>query len=320
MNYFKKYNFFHGVMFHHFHDNKIHYKGQGSIGADLLFKMIKYFGTKNILSPEDFINKYKNDKLKKNHVCFTFDDGLKCQYDIALPVLEHFKIKAFFFVNSINLSEKPMFLELFRVFRHLHYSKVDDFYDEFYRVLNYEKIEKFLKTKSKIIEKWKLKFPFYSYSDIKFRMLREYLLTNKQYENTMFKLFKEKKFNFKKKIKQIYLNKKDIKSLSSLNHNIGLHSHSHPTLMRKEIKSKQFYEYKKNKQILEDITKSKINSMAHPCGSYNNSTLRILKNLGLDIGFRSTTVVDMNMKKINNSKFEIAREDHINILKCISLI
>ena len=59
--------------------------------------------------------------------------------------------------------------------------------------------------------------------------------------------------------------------------------------------------------------------MAHPCGSYNNSTLSILKNLGLDIGFRSTTIIDMNMKKINNSKFEIAREDHTNILKGISL-
>tara|TARA_Y100000022_G_C13236745_1_gene370248 strand:+ start:53 stop:505 length:453 start_codon:yes stop_codon:yes gene_type:complete len=150
-------------------------------------------------------------------------------------------------------------------------------------------------------------------------MLREYLLSNSQYKNTMFKLFKEKKFNFKQKIKQIYLNKKDIKNLSNLSHNIGLHSHSHPTLMRKEKKSKQIYEYKKNKKILEEITKNKINSMAHPCGSYNNLTLRILKNLGLDIGFRSTTIIDMNMKKINNSKFEIAREDHTNILKGISL-
>ncbi len=318
----KKYiknNFFHGIMFHHFHDKNKHYKGQGSISANLLFKMIKYFGPKNILSPEDFINKYKNDKLKKNHLCFTFDDGLKCQYDIALPVLEHFKIKAFFFVNSTNLTDKPMFLEVFRAFRHLNYSRVEDFYSEFYRALNYKRLDKFFETKSTIIEKWKLKFPFYSYSDIKFRMLREYLLSNSQYKNTMFKLFKEKKFNFKQKIKQIYLNKKDIKNLSNLSHNIGLHSHSHPTLMRKEKKSKQIYEYKKNKKILEEITKNKINSMAHPCGSYNNLTLRILKNLGLDIGFRSTTIIDMNMKKINNSKFEIAREDHTNILKGISL-
>ena len=54
-------------------------------------------------------------------------------------------------------------------------------------------------------------------------------------------------------------------------------------------------------------------------GTHNQAEIQILKNLGLDIGFRSTTVVDMNMKKINNSKFEIAREDHTNILKGISL-
>ena len=38
----KKYiknNFFHGIMFHHFHDKNKHYKGQGSISANLLFKM-----------------------------------------------------------------------------------------------------------------------------------------------------------------------------------------------------------------------------------------------------------------------------------------
>ena len=119
-----------------------------------------------------------------------------------------------------------MFLEVFRAFRHLYYPRVEDFYSEFYRALNYKKLDKFFETKFKIIEKWKLKFPFYSYSDIKFRILREYLLSNSQYKNTMFKLFKEKKFNFKQKIKQIYLNKKDIKNLSSLSHNIGLHSHS----------------------------------------------------------------------------------------------
>ena len=32
-------NFFHGIMFHHFHDDGIH-KGQGSIDKDEFYKMI----------------------------------------------------------------------------------------------------------------------------------------------------------------------------------------------------------------------------------------------------------------------------------------
>ena len=49
--------------------------------------------------------------------------------------------------------------------------------------------------------------------------------------------------------------------------------------------------------------------MSHPLGSYNEDTFRVLKKLNIDIGFKETTDIDMNMKKINNSMFEIARED-----------
>ena len=49
MKKYVKNQFFHGIMFHHFHDKNKHYKGQGSISANLLFKMIKsaYFCLQN---------------------------------------------------------------------------------------------------------------------------------------------------------------------------------------------------------------------------------------------------------------------------------
>ena len=34
-------NFYHGIMFHHFHDNGIHSKGQGSIDKDDFYKIAK---------------------------------------------------------------------------------------------------------------------------------------------------------------------------------------------------------------------------------------------------------------------------------------
>lgn len=312
-----KNNFFHGIMFHHFHDKKKHYKGQGSLDKNKFNFIIKYLGKKNILDPDEFIDKWKENKLKKNHLCLTFDDGLKCQFDIAVPLLEKFKIKAFFFPNTINLTNKKNYLELYRAFRHISYKSVDDFYNDFFKALNIKNLDIFLKKKNQLIKFWKVKFPFYTISDIKFRILREFFISEKKYEETMFKLFKKKKFEFKKKINQIYMSQRELKILSDANHNVGLHSHSHPTLMRKVSLKNQIKEYTKNKKILESILRKKISSMAHPCGSYNNSTLKILKKLELDIGFRSSVTVDMNMKKINNSKFEIAREDHSNILRII---
>ena len=49
--------------------------------------IIKFIG-KKILDPNVFIEKLNKNSLKKNEVCFTFDDAIKCQIDIALPVLE----------------------------------------------------------------------------------------------------------------------------------------------------------------------------------------------------------------------------------------
>ena len=88
-------NIFHGIMFHHFHDDKIHKKNQGSISQNEFYNLVKFIGRKNILNADDFFVRYKENKLTEKNVCFTFDDAIKSQYDIALPVLEDFKIKVF---------------------------------------------------------------------------------------------------------------------------------------------------------------------------------------------------------------------------------
>ena len=93
-------NFFHGIVFHHFHDFVKHKNNQGSISKDEFYKIIKFVGVKNILSADIFLEKFLSNKIKSNEVCITFDDALKCQIDIALPVLEDLKIKSFFFVYT----------------------------------------------------------------------------------------------------------------------------------------------------------------------------------------------------------------------------
>ena len=57
--------------------------------------------------------------------------------------------------------------------------------------------------------------------------------------------------------------------------------------------------------------------MSHPCGSYTNDTLEVLKELGIELGFKQimTIETEKGMSKVNNSFLEIAREDHSNILK-----
>ncbi len=319
-NYFsRKRNFYHGIMFHHFHDNKKHIKSQGSISKSNFIKILNHIGKKNILDANLFLIKLKDKTLKKNHVCLTFDDGLKSQFDIIFPILEKLKIKAFFFIYSSIFDNKPDPLEIFRYFRMSHFKNIDYFYKFFFKYC-FEKrnidISKVYKLEKKEIKKRRKIFPFYSSDDILFRLLRDKYLKKEEYHKIMFELMKLKKFNYKKIIKKLYINKKNLKEMSKKNHIIGLHSHSHPTKFENLSYNSQIKELKKNKRILFSHTKKNIKSMSHPCGSYNLNTIKILKKMEIELGFRSSLGISKS-GKINNSNLEIAREDHANILRSL---
>ena len=315
----KKNNFFHGIMFHHFHDDKLHTRSQGSISRDDLYKMIKFIGKKNIINADVFFDKLRNNKLKKNEVCLTFDDAIKSQIDVALPVIEDLRIKSFFFVYSSIFEGKPDLLEVFRYFRMNFFDSVDQFYNNFYKILD-ENLSDFFKSKKKNISSIKKKCPHYTYEDIKFRLIRDLYLDKIQYERIMIDMMKEKKFQFEKFYSILFFNKDDLKKIDALGHLVGLHSHSHPTLLEKLNYDEQKDEYKKNLSLISKILNkphNKIEYMSHPCGSYNVNTLKILKELDISLGFKQTMKFEpeRNMKKINNSLLEIAREDHSMIFK-----
>ena len=52
-----------------------------SLNKNQLRKIIKFIGRKNIITPKEFIYRLQTNDLKINF--FTFDDALRCQYDIA---------------------------------------------------------------------------------------------------------------------------------------------------------------------------------------------------------------------------------------------
>jgi peptidoglycan/xylan/chitin deacetylase (PgdA/CDA1 family) len=315
----KNNNFFHGIMLHHFHDDRIHEKGQGSISKDEFYKLIKFVGKKNILDADIFFDKFTKHKLKNNDVCLTFDDGIKCQIDIALPVLEDLKIKSFFFPYTSIFEGKPDNLEVYRYFRLNYFNDISDFYNHFFSIIE-KNLDSFFDKNKKIINETKLKFPFYSTEDVKFRLVRDKLLNKDDYENIMSLMMKIKNFEPKEFYSKLFFSKKDLKELDKLGHIVGLHSHSHPTLIEKLTYNEQKKEYEKSNSIISKITNkltSNIKCMSHPCGSYNGETLTILKKMNIQLGFKQIMSVEpeKGMSKINNSFLEIARQDHAEIIK-----
>ena len=312
-------NFFHGIMFHHFHDDKVHKKGQCSISQDDFYNLINFIGKSNILNADIFYEKFKDGKLKPKEVCLTFDDSIKCQIDIALPVLEDLNIKSFFFTYTSLFEKKPDNLEVFRYFRMNYFEDINEFYNNFYIFLSKD-LSHFFKDNEEIIKNKKKKFPYYSIEDLKFRLVRDTLIDKSEYEKVMFNMMKEKKFKPEKFYSSLFFNEKDLINLDKLGHQVGLHSHNHPILMEKLSYKKQKTEYEKCKSIISRILKksqSEIKFMSHPCGSYSQETLKILRELNIELGFKQIMTVEKEkgMIKINNSSLEIARQDHSIITK-----
>ena len=186
-------------MFHHFHDNKMYPNSPGSLNKNQLRKIIKFIGRKNIITPKEFIYRLQTNDLK-NKICFTFDDALRCQYDIAQKVLDEFNIKAFYFIQTSIFDKKKDFSEVYRFFRNNFYNNVNKFYKDFKFIINKFKkknYEEFLyENKDLIIQKKKL-YPFYSTQDVEFRLLRDNFLNKKEYKKIMLEMFKIKKCNYK---------------------------------------------------------------------------------------------------------------------------
>ena len=214
---------------------------------------------------------------------------------------------------------QPDNLEIFRFFRINQFEKIDNFYNKFYKFLNLE-THNFLSSQKEKLKIFKRKFPFYSPEDIKFRIIRDYFLKKNKYEETMFEMMNHYNFKYKDYYKKLFFEANDISNLNNLGHEVGLHSHSHPTLLEKLSYKNQKKEYEKCLFHLNKILKNRkneINSMSHPCGSYDFRTLEILSNLNIEIGFKQIMGIekDKGMKKVNNTYLEIARQDHSSILK-----
>ena len=213
-------------------------------------------------------------------------------------------------------------MELFRFFRINYFNDINFFYDEFYKFLDQNLNNFFEKNNQKIILT-KKKFPHYSINDIKFRLVRDIYLTKEKYEKIMFEMMNEKKLNFKEIYKKLFFNQKDLKKIDNLGHLVGLHSHSHPSLLENLTYEKQKQEYETNMLKISKLlnkSENEIKYMSHPSGSYNLDTLNILKEIGIELGFKQIMTIEREkgMKKVNNSFLEIARNDHADILNMIN--
>ena len=302
-------------MFHHFYSQS-HPAGQGAINVEQFEKIICWLDEKfKILSPIDYISKHLKRELKDDEICLTFDDSLLCQYDVALPVLQEYNLTAFFNVYSSAFSGNPDPLEVYRYFRTVTFPEIDIFYEAFFESAKKNFADLYLTGQSKFKANldYLSEYPFYSRSDKLFRFFRDETLGRANYCRIMDMLIEETNFDRNDVPKKVFMTRDNLKELSSLGHQVGLHSDTHPTDIAKLSKTEQEKEYFTNYDfIVNELGMAPI-SMAHPCGKYNDETLNVLNSLDVQIGFAS----NMHPKK-TDLKLAVPRQDHMNILELVN--
>lgn len=304
----------HGLMFHYFHDGERHIRGQGSITADEFAAVLdRYDRANRILSADVWLDKAIGNRLGERDVCVTFDDGLRCQFDIALPVLESMGIRAFWFVYSSPLERTIERIELYRYFRFTKFKRVEDFYKVFSRALRTSPYIDEVAAALKVFRpaRYLKEFSFYTPEDRRFRYLRDIVLGRKRYCEVMDKMIEDSHFCVDETLLGLlWLDEHCIRKLREKSNLVGLHSHTHPTMLASLSYAEQRAEYEKNYAVLKTLLAGQsISTMSHPCNSYNESTLRIISDLGIKIGFRS------NMCKMPHSMLEFPRLDNAYLMR-----
>jgi len=304
-----------GLMLHHFHGDGYKDDRSGSISIFDFEKVILSIGIENFDSPLEWTERVLGGGKGYKKWCITFDDGLRCQVDLALPVLKKYGLKAFWFVCSgPYLGELPR-LDLYRRFRHHYFDKVEDFYAVFF-----EKLGIPMQSSESHYVSWKSRmldvFPFYTDMDLRYRYSRDFLLTKVSYEAAVDSLIEEYDLSLKDLANEIWITEKDLTLLNSDSHILGLHSHDHPTNFSALDNNSQIDQYQRNFHFLNNIV-GKVFAMSHPCGSYSPFTLGLLDSLGITVGFRSNTS-SLGYLDSGPSGLQIPREDVACVLRSLS--
>jgi peptidoglycan/xylan/chitin deacetylase (PgdA/CDA1 family) len=297
----------HGIMFHHFHD-AAHPRGQGAMSADDLDRMIGFLGRDRILPAREWQRRAEAGTLGPGDLCLTFDDNLRCQLDVAVPVLRHHGLTAFWFVYTSVLQGRVERLEVYRLFRTLHFASTEAFYDAFTaEVLAGPEGERVRRALAGFSPADHLRdFPFYTDADRTFRFVRDDVLGPSRYDDVMDRLMSA--VDVAAMARGLWMDGPALRQLHAEGHVVGLHSHTHPTRLGELPAEGQRAEYAANQAVLTDLLGERPTTMSHPCNSYSPETEAVLASLGVRVGFRS------NMARTPGGPLEHPREDHANLL------
>lgn len=232
----------------------------------------------DFISPNQFLSDIDGIlKSNENLILITFDDGLKEQFELALPILDEKQIPAIFFANSLNAEEKKVTtvhkIHLLRsvLSPEILLKKIAEVHDVVLSetvIQRAKEIYRFDEPQSATL-KYVLNFkiPF----DLQ-----------EQIVDRIFVGFFEEETIWK----QLYMDENQLKYLASHGY-LGSHTHSHLPLglLDEEM---IYFELEHAKAYFEKLTNCPIDMISYPYGTDETTTdqvLEVVNKVGYKVGF-----------------------------------
>ncbi|MDA9981576.1 polysaccharide deacetylase family protein [Gammaproteobacteria bacterium] len=308
----------HGLMFHRFHSPGSHPTGQGSVPGPELENILRYVGTGRILEPDAWLDGLARGTLSPESICLTFDDGLRSQIDVAVPILDKLDLKAFWFVFSSVFDGGIDYHEVYNRFAIQTFPTFDEFVHFFlseagiparlFETEQYRAYEQDMRNH----------FDFYTSNDIRFRYIRNSVMNWEDYQASMEIVMAARGCCVDELAKDIWMTEDNLACLASNGHHIGLHSYSHPLVFADLSATEQKDEYHRNRDHITAITGTVPSSMSHPLGSYSGTTLDVLGELGVTCGFRSSMTPGFGLEDKRIANLQLPRADSTDLVKMAS--
>ena len=240
-----------------------------------------------IISTEDLINE-DFDNRKKN-IILTFDDGLTDHYKYVYPFLKKKKISGSFYPGVESALHKSV-LDVHKL--QFIFEKVQDrksLLSKIFKKIELKgiNIDNVLKIQKQLAQTRDNRFNDNN-TDI-IRNLLQYILPIELSKSIINQLFKKHvNTNNKKFMKELYLAPKKIQEMIKNGMHFGAHGNKHVWLQYLD-KEQQYSEISISKKFLKDNgVDDNYLSICYPFGSYNKTTIDVVKKLNFKIGYTTS--------------------------------
>ena len=205
---------------------------------------------------------YLNGKPSLRDVVITFDDGTSVTYDSIIPIIEKLNIPITIFVATQQVDNGPLI------------------WAAYINALCFENIYEQLEVNGQVLS---LGTPDEMVA------AKDYLVSEaiKSGDQRSFINKLRHKYKIPERVERYYRGMSSRQLEKAGKHalvTLGAHSISHPDLSRLK-KQEQLKEIKGSLDLLRNISKSHVSTFAYPSGDYNQVTLEVLNELGIEKSF-----------------------------------